>query len=100
MTATVTERHDVVVIGGGQAGLAASHHLTRRGIEHVVLDAGARVGDAWRDRWDSLRLFTPAGIDGLPGMPFPLLRDGLADEGPDGRLPPRVRHAQPGADRA
>jgi len=77
MGATVVERHDVVVIGGGQAGLAASHHLTRSGIEHVVLDAGARVGDAWRDRWDSLRLFTPARIDGLPGMPFPLPATGL-----------------------
>lgn len=66
----VSERHDVVVVGGGQAGLATSHHLTRAGVEHVVLDAGTRVGDAWRERWDSLRLFTPAGIDGLPGMPF------------------------------
>ena len=77
MVSTVAERHDVVVIGGGQAGLAASHHLSRGGIEHVVLDAGPRVGDAWRDRWDSLRLFTPAGIDGLPGMPFPLEAAGL-----------------------
>ncbi len=65
------ERHDVIVVGAGQAGLAASHHLARRGIDHAVLDAGARAGDAWRVRWDSLRLFTPAAIDGLPGMPFP-----------------------------
>jgi putative flavoprotein involved in K+ transport len=72
MMSATAELHDVVVVGGGQAGLATSHHLTRTGIEHVVVDAGARVGDAWRDRWDSLRLFTPAGIDGLPGMPFPL----------------------------
>ncbi len=77
MTSGVAERHDVIVVGGGQAGLATSHHLSRRGIEHVVLDAGARVGDVWRDRWDSLRLFTPAGIDGLPGMPFPLPAAGL-----------------------
>jgi putative flavoprotein involved in K+ transport len=77
MVSAVAERHDVVVIGGGQAGLATSHHLTRAGIEHVVLDAGARVGDAWRDRWDSLRLFTPARIDELPGMPFPLPATGL-----------------------
>ena len=72
MGSTVAERHEVVVIGGGQAGLATSHHLSGRGIDHLVLDAGARVGDTWRNRWDSLRLFTPAGIDGLPGMPFPL----------------------------
>ncbi len=65
------ERHDVVVVGGGQAGLAASHHLARRGIEHIVLDAGRQVGDAWRGRWDSLRLFSPASIDGLPGLAFP-----------------------------
>ena len=80
MMSAVTERHDVVVVGGGQAGLATSHHLTRTGIEHVVLDAGVRVGDAWRDRWDSLRLFTPAGIDGLPGMPFPLPAAGLPNK--------------------
>ncbi len=65
------ERHDAIVVGGGQAGLAASHHLAARGIEHVVLDAAARTGDAWRERWDSLHLFTPAAIDGLPGVPFP-----------------------------
>jgi putative flavoprotein involved in K+ transport len=65
------ERHEVIVVGGGQAGLATSHHLSRRGIEHVVLDAESHVGDAWRARWDSLSLFTPASIDGLPGMPFP-----------------------------
>jgi putative flavoprotein involved in K+ transport len=67
----MVERHDVIVVGGGQAGLAASHHLTKAGIEHVVLDERERIGDAWRARWDSLRLFTPATIDGLPGMPFP-----------------------------
>ncbi len=77
MASMMADRREVIVIGGGQAGLATSHHLTRAGIEHVVLDAGARVGDAWRDRWDSLRLFTPARIDGLPGMPFPLPATGL-----------------------
>ncbi|KRD45024.1 portal protein [Cellulomonas sp. Root930] len=60
-----------VVIGGGQAGLAASHELSARGLPHVVLEGGARVGDSWRHRWDSLRLFTPARYDGLPGRPFP-----------------------------
>ncbi|MHB8960144.1 MAG: flavin-containing monooxygenase [Candidatus Limnocylindrales bacterium] len=77
MTSPATERHDVIVVGAGQAGLATSHHLARKGIEHVVLEAGTRAGDAWRDRWDSLRLFTPAGIDGLPGMPFPHPATGL-----------------------
>jgi putative flavoprotein involved in K+ transport len=64
-------RLEVVVIGGGQAGLAVGYHLARRGLHFVILDANERVGDAWRQRWDSLRLFTPARYDGLPGMPFP-----------------------------
>jgi putative flavoprotein involved in K+ transport len=62
---------DTVVIGGGQAGLAIGYHLMRQGRDFVILDAHERVGDAWRLRWDSLRLFTPAKYDGLPGMPFP-----------------------------
>jgi putative flavoprotein involved in K+ transport len=61
----------VVVIGGGQAGLATGFHLARRNLHFVILDAYARVGEAWRKRWDSLRLFTPARLDGLPGLPFP-----------------------------
>ncbi|MDT3683408.1 MAG: NAD(P)/FAD-dependent oxidoreductase [Truepera sp.] len=65
------ENHDVIVIGGGQAGLAAAYHLMRAGADFVVLDASERTGDVWRQRWDSLRLFTPAHHDGLPGMPFP-----------------------------
>lgn len=65
------ERFDVVVIGGGQAGLAVGYHLARLGARFVILDDGARVGDPWRRRWDSLRLFTPARINGLPGAPFP-----------------------------
>lgn len=62
---------DTVVIGAGQAGLSTGHHLARRGIPFVILDADARVGDQWRRRWDSLRLFTPSQYDGLPGWPFP-----------------------------
>ncbi len=65
------ERVQTIVIGGGQAGLATGHHLARRGLPFAILDASARVGDAWRGRWDSLRLFTPARYAGLPGMPFP-----------------------------
>jgi putative flavoprotein involved in K+ transport len=67
------ERHRVgtVVVGGGQSGLAVGYHLGRRGLPFVILDASQRVGDAWQNRWDSLRLFTPARYNGLPGMRFP-----------------------------
>jgi putative flavoprotein involved in K+ transport len=60
-----------VVIGGSQAGLAVGYHLRQRGLPFVILDENDRIGDAWRSRWDSLRLFTPGRYDGLPGMPFP-----------------------------
>jgi putative flavoprotein involved in K+ transport len=62
---------DTIIIGGGQAGLVMGYHLMRQDREFVILDAQERVGDAWRKRWDSLRLFTPAKYDGLPGMPYP-----------------------------
>jgi putative flavoprotein involved in K+ transport len=63
--------HDVVVIGAGQTGLAAGYHLKRRGLDVVILEASARIGDVWRNRYDSLRLYSPAVYDSLPGMPFP-----------------------------
>ncbi len=65
---------DVVVVGAGQAGLATAYHLSRQGAQFLVVDAGDDIGRAWRSRWDSLRLFTPAEYDGLPGMPFPAPR--------------------------
>jgi putative flavoprotein involved in K+ transport len=65
------ERFETMIIGGGQAGLAAGYHLAKLGVPFVILDAGERIGDSWRTRWDSLRLFTPAHFDGLPGMRFP-----------------------------
>ena len=65
------EHFDTIVIGGGQAGLAAGHYLAAGDADFVILSADARVGDNWRRRWDSLRLFTPASHSGLPGMPFP-----------------------------
>jgi putative flavoprotein involved in K+ transport len=69
------ERINTVVIGGGQAGLSVGYHLQRNGVQFVILDASARVGDAWRNRWDSLRLFTPAKFSGLDGMRFPAPRN-------------------------
>jgi putative flavoprotein involved in K+ transport len=65
------EHIETVIIGGGQAGLSVGHHLARRGRPFVILDGNQRVGDAWRRRWDSLRLFTPARYDALAGIPFP-----------------------------
>jgi putative flavoprotein involved in K+ transport len=66
-----SEAIDTIVIGGGQAGLSVGYHLSRRGVPFLILEANDRVGDSWRQRWDSLRLFTPARFDGLAGMPFP-----------------------------
>ena len=66
---------DVVVVGGGQAGLAMAWHLARQGLRFVVLEAGPELGHTWRSRWDSLKLFTPAQYDALPGMPFPAPAD-------------------------
>jgi putative flavoprotein involved in K+ transport len=64
---------DVLVIGAGQAGLGLAWHLRRSGLRFVVVDAADRVGHAWRSRWDSLRLFSSAQYDSLPGLPFPAL---------------------------
>ena len=95
------EHVPVVVIGAGQAGLSVGYHLARRGIRFVILDANERVGDAWRTRWDSLRLFTPSQFDGLDGMPFPApagsfptkdaMADYLEDYADKFKLPLRMR---------
>jgi len=66
-----TRTYNTIVIGAGQSGLATGYFLQQAGRDFVVLDANQRIGDAWRNRWDSLRLFTPARYDGLAGMPFP-----------------------------
>ena len=71
MGAGTMQRIDTLVIGAGQAGLSAGYHLAQRGLPFVILDADARIGDHWRDHWDSLRLYSPARSDGLPGMRFP-----------------------------
>jgi putative flavoprotein involved in K+ transport len=68
------ERVETVVIGGGQAGLSTGYHLAQLGRSFLILEGNARVGDTWRKRWDSLRLFSPARFDGLAGMPFPAPR--------------------------
>ncbi|HXV33834.1 MAG TPA: NAD(P)-binding domain-containing protein [Gaiellaceae bacterium] len=75
------ERHETVIIGGGQAGLAVGHHLRRRERPFVILDANERVGDSWRKRWPSLRLYSPAAADGLPGMAFPAPRGSFPTAG-------------------
>jgi putative flavoprotein involved in K+ transport len=66
-----SEYFETVIIGGGQAGLSVGYHLKKQGRPFVILDANERIGDAWRKRWDSLRLFTPARYDGLAGWRFP-----------------------------
>jgi putative flavoprotein involved in K+ transport len=68
------ERFETVIVGGGQAGLATGYHLAKEGRSFVILDAGERVGDPWRNRWDSMKLYSPAAYDGLPGMRFPARR--------------------------
>ncbi len=68
---TRRKRFDVIVIGGGQAGLSVGYHLQKLGLDFVIVDASPRLGDAWRKRWDTLRLFTPARYNGLDGLPFP-----------------------------
>jgi putative flavoprotein involved in K+ transport len=74
MAPTTRERRDTVVIGGGQAGLAAGYHLAQAGRDFIILDDRPRPGDSWRCHWDSLKLYSPAELDGLPGMPFPAAR--------------------------
>ena len=64
-------RFDVIVMGAGQAGLAMGYFLARRGLRFLILERASAVGSAWRERWDSLILFTPARFSGLPGLPFP-----------------------------
>jgi putative flavoprotein involved in K+ transport len=65
------EAFDTIVIGGGQAGLAAGYYLAQGGKSYIILDENMRTGETWRKRWDSLRLFTPSQNNSLPGMKFP-----------------------------
>jgi putative flavoprotein involved in K+ transport len=67
----MTEHREVIVVGGGQAGLAIGHFLAQQGRRFTILEAAAELGAAWRERWDSLKLFTPVRYDSLPGLAFP-----------------------------
>jgi putative flavoprotein involved in K+ transport len=73
MTTTV-DHVDTIIVGAGQAGLSLGYHLRRRGRTFLIIDANQRIGDNWRCHWDSLRLYSPARDDGLPGMDFPAHR--------------------------
>jgi putative flavoprotein involved in K+ transport len=66
-----TEQTDILIIGAGQSGLALGYHLQRRGRQALLVDRNDRIGDSWRARWDSLKLYSPSSRDGLPGFPFP-----------------------------
>jgi putative flavoprotein involved in K+ transport len=72
---TADEVLDVLVVGAGQAGLALGHHLAAQGADFLLVDAAPEIGSSWRSRWDSLRLFSPAQYDSLPGLPFPAPAD-------------------------
>ena len=75
MTAAAEPTLDVLVIGASQAGLVMGYHLAQRGKRFLIVDAGTEISAAWRSRWDSLVLFTPAQYDNLPGLPFPAAPD-------------------------
>jgi putative flavoprotein involved in K+ transport len=76
-TTNVNEKANwsTIIIGAGQAGLAAGYHLLKAGEDFIIIDAAENIGDSWRKRWDSLRLFTPSQYDGLPGFSFPASRN-------------------------
>jgi putative flavoprotein involved in K+ transport len=69
-----TQHVETLIVGAGQAGLTTGYHLTRRGRPFLIVDGNQRIGDNWRQQWDTLRLYTPAKYDGLPGLPFPAAR--------------------------
>ncbi|MBA2337098.1 MAG: NAD(P)-binding domain-containing protein [Acidimicrobiia bacterium] len=71
MTENGREQIDTLVIGGGQAGLAVGYHLSRAGVPFLIVDANHRTGESWRNRWDSLKLFTPNRFNSLPGLLIP-----------------------------
>ncbi|HKE70812.1 MAG TPA: NAD(P)-binding protein, partial [Nocardioidaceae bacterium] len=66
-----TQHIETLIIGAGQAGLSTGYHLQRRRRSFLIVDGNERIGDNWRQQWDTLRLYTPAKYDGLPGLRFP-----------------------------
>lgn len=84
-------KKDIVIIGGGQAGLAMGYFLKQENMDFVILDAGSRVGDTWRNRYDSLVLFTPRRYSELPGYSFPGKPDGLPTKDEADRLFRKLR---------
>jgi len=68
---TITDHLEVIVVGGGQAGLAIGYFLAQQGRKFAILEAAEELAAAWRGRWDSLKLFTPVRYSSLPGVPFP-----------------------------
>jgi putative flavoprotein involved in K+ transport len=76
LTAEPTSSYEVVVVGAGQAGLTMGYFLRRQGRRFVILERARQVAPAWRERWDSLTLFTPRRYSELPGLPFPGDPDG------------------------
>src|SRR6478609_1960034 len=76
VTAEPTSTYEVVVVGAGQAGLAIGYLLRRQGRRFVILERAGQIAPAWRERWDSLTLFTPRRYSALPGLPFPGDPDG------------------------
>src|SRR3954469_18425285 len=77
-TTDTTTALDVLVIGAGQAGLAAGHALRATGLRYELIERQTRIGDSWRQRYDSLTLFTPRSYSHLPGLPLEGARDGYA----------------------
>ena len=92
---TMTTEHidTAIILGAGQAGLSTAYHLRQRGRPCLILDANKEVGDNWRAQWDSLRLYSPAVSDSLPGMPFPGPRVGPSNQGSGRPLSGCVRQA-------
>ena len=90
----------MVVVGGGQAGLAIGYFLAEQGRDFTILEAATEPAAAWRERWDSLRLFTSARYDSLPGLPFPGDPDSYPTRGRGRGLPDRLRPALRAAGRA